>query len=113
MTELQGALSARHPEVLCEHEVHEMVDLISRKMPRLQAVSRYIIRSWDSRFCCVVWKEHSSFSYIGQILDVGCPSIKYIQGSRTRHRGVPTANSKERGWGVVNLQYGYGIKGSS
>jgi len=66
-----------------------MVVLISRRMPKLQEVSRYIIESWDSRFHCVLWKERSSLSYVGQMIDAWCPSIGYIQGSEMRHKGVP------------------------
>lgn len=93
MHELEGALSARQSKVLCEHRVQGMVIIVSRRMSRLQAVSGDIIKSWDSRFHYVLWQEQRSLSYAGQILDVGCASIGFIQRLVTRHKGVPMTNN--------------------
>lgn len=33
---------------------------------------------------------------LGQILNTWGPSIRYIKGSKTRHKGVPTASSRSQ-----------------
>jgi len=41
-------------ETLGEHDVRRRVFLVGKMMPRLLAVPEHIIRSWDSRSCCVI-----------------------------------------------------------
>lgn len=68
------------------------VDFDYRRVPRLQAVSRCIIRSWDSEFHCEVWQEQGKFTGIRPTPYTWDPPSEYTQGSKMRARWVLAGN---------------------
>jgi len=91
--ELYGAFPSQQLETLGEHEAQGMVALVGRMMPRLPVGPGHIIRSWDSRSCCVIWQARSNWLFATRVLDARCLPIGYLQESKTGHRGVPTTSS--------------------
>jgi len=65
-----------------------MVEFVFRRVPRLRTVSNSIVRSWDSRFPCMVRQEQGRFTCVGHTLDTWGPLKGYIQGSEMRARWV-------------------------
>lgn len=91
--ELHGAFSAGQLEALGKHEVWRTVVLVGRMMPRLLAVHEHIIKSWDSKSCCVIWQTQNNWIFAARVLDAQCLPIGYLQEAETGHKGVPTTSN--------------------
>ena len=70
-----------------------MVDFIYRRLSRLPTVFKCIIRSWDSKFHCAIWKEQSRLACMGQNPDTQHPPMEYVQGLEMRDMWVLVGSS--------------------
>ena len=73
-----------------------MVHFVYKGVPKLQAVSKCIIRSWDSEFHIVVWQEQRRLACMGQTPDTSRPPLGYIQGLKITARWVLASSSTKK-----------------
>lgn len=90
---LHDALWARQYESLQEIEGLWMVDFVYRRVPRLCAMSRRMLRSWDSGFYCMGWQEHGRLACLEHVLRTLGPPMGDIQGSDMRVGWVLASSS--------------------